>query len=123
MRLYPAVWGIARQSTNIFIFQSLMQRDPRFFPNPDAFDPERWRENPICSGRIPRFAYLSFGGGPKVCVSAAFATFEATFLLAMMPQQFHLDHVPGHPIRPLPTVTLRSKHGIPVTVQRRPTST
>ena len=101
----------------------MTQRDPRFFPTPDAFDPERWREDPIRSGRIPRFAYFSFGGGPRVCVGAAFATLEATLLLAMMQQQFHLDRVPGHPVRPLPTVTLRPKHGIPVTVQRRPTST
>jgi hypothetical protein len=80
MRLYPAVWGIGRTAiadceiggyrvtagTNIFIFQSLTQRDPRFFPNPDAFDPERWREDPIRTG-----------GGPRVCVGAAFAMLEA----------------------------------------------
>lgn len=136
MRLYPAVWGIGRRAiadceiggyrvtadTNIFIFQSLTQRDPRFFPNPDAFDPERWREDPIHSGKIPRFAYFPFGGGPRVCVGAAFATLEATLLLSMIQQKFHLDLVPGHPVEPLPTVTLRPKHGIRVTVQRRPTS-
>jgi len=133
MRLYPAVWGIGRRAvadceiggyrvtagTNIFIFQSLTQRDPRFFSNPDAFDPERWREDPVRSGKIPRFAYFPFGGGPRVCVGAAFAMLEATLLLAMIQQKFHLDLVPGHPVQPHASVTLRPKHGIRVTVHRR----
>lgn len=137
MRLYPAVWGIGRRAmadceigeyhvtagTNIFIFQSLTQRDPRFFTNPDAFDPERWREDPVRSGKIPRFAYFPFGGGPRVCVGASFAMLEATLLLAMIQQKFHLDLVPGHLVEPLASVTLRPKHGIRVTVRRRATST
>lgn len=133
MRLYPAVWGIGRRAiadceiggyrvtagTNIFIFQSLTQRDPRFFPDPDAFDPERWCEDPVRSGKIPRFAYFPFGGGPRVCVGAAFAMMEATLLLAMIQRAFHLELVPGHPVELLPSVTLRPKYGIQVTVQRR----
>ncbi|MGB7465261.1 MAG: cytochrome P450 [Candidatus Acidiferrum sp.] len=136
MRLYPAVWGVGRKAiadceiggyrvtagTNIFIFQSLTQRDPRFFPDPNAFDPERWREDPIRSGKIPRFAYFPFGGGPRVCVGAAFAMLEAMLLLAMIQQEFHLELVPGHLVEPLPSVTLRPKHGIRVTVHRRLTS-
>ncbi|HKQ86402.1 MAG TPA: cytochrome P450 [Candidatus Acidoferrales bacterium] len=137
MRLYPAVWGVGRRAiadceiggyrvaagTNIFIFQALTQRDPRFFSNPDEFDPERWREDPVRSGKIPRFAYFPFGGGPRVCVGASFAMLEATLLLAMIQQKFHLDLVPGHPVEPLPSVTLRPKHGIRVTVHRRAFST
>ncbi len=133
MRLYPAVWGIGRRAisdceiggyrvnagTNIFIFQSLTQRDARFFSNPDAFDPERWREDPVRSGKIPRFAYFPFGGGPRVCVGAAFAMMEATLLLAMMQRKFHFELVPGHPVEPLPSVTLRPKHGIVVNIHRR----
>jgi cytochrome P450 len=133
MRLYPAVWGIGRKAiadceiggyrvekgTNIFLFQSLTQRDPRFFPDPEAFDPERWREDPVRSGKIPRFAYFPFGGGPRVCVGAAFAMMEATLLLAMTQRAFHLELVPGHPVELLPSVTLRPKHGIRVTVHRR----
>jgi cytochrome P450 len=136
MRLYPPVWRIARKAvadceiggyrvtsgTNIFIFQSLTQRDPRFFTNPDAFDPERWREDPVRSGKIPRFAYFPFGGGPRVCVGAAFAMLEATLLLAMIEQKFHLDLVPGHLVKPVPSVTLRPERGIRVTLHRRPTS-
>jgi cytochrome P450 len=133
MRLYPAVWGIGRRAiadceiggyrvtagTNIFIFQSLTQRDPRFFSNPDAFEPERWREDPVRSGKIPRFAYFPFGGGPRVCVGASFAMLEATLLLAMIQHRFYMDLVPGHPVEPMPSVTLRPKHGIRATLHRR----
>jgi len=137
MRLYPAVWGIGRRAiadceiggyrvaagTNIFIFQYLTQRDPRFFSNPDAFDPERWREDPIRSGRIPRFAYFPFGGGPRVCVGASFAMLEATLLLAMVEQKFRLQLAPGQSVEPVASVTLRPKDGIHVTVHHRPSST
>lgn len=133
MRLYPAVWGIGRRAiadceiggyrvaagTNIFIFQYLTQRDPRFFSNPEQFDPERWRDDPVRSGKIPRFAYFPFGGGPRVCVGASFAMLEATLLLAMIQQRFHLDLVPAHPVEPIPSVTLRPKQGIRVTTHRR----
>jgi cytochrome P450 len=133
MRLYPAVWGIGRRAiadceiggyrvgagTNVFLFQSLTQRDPRFFSNPDAFDPERWREDPVRAGKIPRFAYFPFGGGPRVCVGASFAMLEATLLLAMIQQRFHLELVPGHPVEPMPSVTLRPKQGIRVRASLR----
>ena len=133
MRLYPAVWGIGRRAlkdcelggyrvpagSNIFILQWRTQRDPRFFPEPERFDPERWREDPVRSGKIPRFAYFPFGGGPRVCVGAAFAMMEAVLLLAMIQQKFHLEVVPGHPIEIFASVTLRPKHGIRVIPQRR----
>jgi cytochrome P450 len=133
MRLYPAVWGIGRRAladcqiggyritagTNIFIFQWLTQRDSRFFSHPETFDPERWREDPVRSGKIPRFAYFPFGGGPRVCVGAAFAMIEATMLLATILRRVHLELVPGHPVEMLPSVTLRPKYGIRVVTEFR----
>jgi cytochrome P450 len=128
MRLYPAVWGIGRRAledcelggyripagSNVFILQWRTQRDARFFPDPDRFDPERWRDDPVRAGKIPRFAYFPFGGGPRVCVGASFAMMEATLLLAMIQQKFHLEIVPGHPIEIFASVTLRPKYGIRV---------
>jgi cytochrome P450 len=133
MRLYPAVWGIGRRAiadcdiggyrvaagTNIFIFQYLTQRDPRFFSNPEVFDPERWREDPIRAGKIPRFAYFPFGGGPRVCVGASFAMLEATLLLAMIERRFRLRLVPSRSVEPVASVTLRPKDGIHLTVHHR----
>jgi len=128
MRLYPAVWGIGRRAieecelggyrvpagSNVFILQWRTQRDARFFPDPDRFDPERWREDPIRSGKIPRFAYFPFGAGPRVCVGASFAMMEVILLLATIQQRFHLEIVPGHPIEIFASVTLRPKYGIRV---------
>ena len=133
MRLYPAVWGIGRRAieecalggyrvpagSNVFILQWRTQRDPRFFPDPERFDPERWREDPVRSGKIPRFAYFPFGGGPRVCVGASFAMMEITLLLAMIQQRFHLEIAPEHPIELFASVTLRPKYGIRVIPQRR----
>jgi cytochrome P450 len=137
MRLYPAVWGIGRRAvedcelggyrvpagSNVFILQWRTQRDPRFFPDADRFDPERWRDDPVRSGKIPRFAYFPFGGGPRVCVGAAFAMMEATLLLAMIQQKYHLEIVPGHPIELFASVTLRPKYGIRVIPRRRTADT
>ena len=133
MRLYPAVWGIGRKAiadcelggyripagSNLFILQWRTQRDARFFPDPERFDPERWRDDPVRSGKIPRFAYFPFGGGPRVCVGASFAMMEATLLLAMIQQRFHLELVPDHPVEILASVTLRPKYGIRVIAKRR----
>src|SRR5712692_8623976 len=133
MRLYPAVWGIGRRAveecelggyriragSNLFILQWRTQRDARFFPDPERFDPERWRDDPVRSGKIPRFAYFPFGGGPRVCVGASFAMMEATLLLAMIQQRFHLELVPDHPVEILASVTLRPKYGIRVIAKRR----
>jgi cytochrome P450 len=136
LRLYPAVWGIGRRAiaecelggyrvpagSNIFILQWRTQRDARFFPDPERFEPERWREDPVRTGKIPRFAYFPFGGGPRVCVGASFATMEATLLLAMIQQNFHLELFPNHPIEIFASVTLRPKHGIRMIAKRRQAS-
>ena len=137
LRLYPAVWGIGRKAiaecelggyripagSNVFILQWRTQRDARFFPEPERFDPERWRDDPVRSGKIPRFAYFPFGGGPRVCVGAAFAMMEATLLLAMIQQRYKLEPVPNHPIALLATVTLRPKYGIRMVAKRRKANT
>lgn len=133
MRLYPPAWGFGRRpisdfelngyripaGTNIFISQWITQRDPRWFPNPARFDPERWRVDPVRSGRIPRFAYFPFGGGPRVCVGAGFAMMEATLLLAAIAQRFRFSLVPGHTVEALPSATLRPKYGIKAVLHRR----
>jgi cytochrome P450 len=133
LRLYPAVWGIGRRAiaecelggyrlpagSNVFILQWRTQRDARFFLDPERFEPERWREDPVRSGKIPRFAYFPFGGGPRVCVGASFAMMEATLLLAMIQQNYHLELFPNHPVEVFASVTLRPKHGIRMIAKRR----
>ena len=133
LRLFPPAWGIGRctlrdfdlrgyrirKGTNLFIMQWLVHRDPRFFPDPLRFDPERWRVDPVRSGRIPRFAYFPFGGGPRVCIGAGFAMMEATLLLATIAQRYRFSVLPDPPVVPFFSVTLRPRHGLPVQLESR----
>ena len=98
--------------SNFILRQWVIHRDPRCFPDPERFDPERWRRGPARTGRIPRYAYFPFGGGPRVCVGAGFAMMEATLLLATIAQKFRLTLAPNQSIEPLFSVTLRPKNGI-----------
>ncbi len=133
LRLFPPAWGIGRRAlhdfdlrgfripagTNVFIMQWLVHRDPRFFPDPLRFDPERWRVDPVRTGRIPRFAYFPFGGGPRVCIGAGFAMMETTLLLATIAQRYRFTLRPDPPVVPFFSVTLRPRHGVPVQVESR----
>jgi cytochrome P450 len=133
MRLYPPVWIIGRRAlapfrlgeyelpaeTNVLMSQLLMHRDARYFPDPGRFDPDRWKNGDSRSASLPRFAYFPFGGGPRVCIGAGFATMEAVLLLATIAQQFQITLVPGQTIEALPSVTLRPKTGIQATLKCR----
>lgn len=133
LRLYPPAWGIGRLAirdfeiagfhmragTNVFILPWLVHRDPRFFPDPLRFDPERWRGDPARAGRIPRFAYFPFGGGPRVCIGAGFAMMEATLLLATIAQRYRFTLLPEPPVVPFFSITLRPRHGLPVRICAR----
>ena len=99
--------------------QWLTHRDARFFPDPERFDPERWRADPVRKGKIPRFAYFPFGGGPRVCIGAGFAMMETTLLLAAIAQRFRLTLEPGQTIELLFSVTLRPKSGMRMVLHQR----
>jgi cytochrome P450 len=131
LRLYPPAFAIGREVDKAFevggyelpkgaqltVSPFVVQRDPRFFPEPERFLPERWltpREP-----ALPRFAYFPFGGGPRVCIGNHFAMMEATLVLATMLQQLELTVVPGYRLELAPSVTLRPARGVPVLVRRR----
>jgi cytochrome P450 len=133
MRLYPPAWGIGRLAindieingyriparTNVFLMQWITHRDARFFPDPERFDPERWRDDPVRRGRIPRFAYFPFGGGPRVCVGAGFAMMEATLLLATIAQRYSLSLPANSRVTPFFSITLRPKDGLTMRLHKR----
>jgi cytochrome P450 len=133
MRLYPPVWVIGRRAlapfrlgeyelpadTNVLISQLIMHKDARYFPEPERFDPDRWSTGDPRGASLPRFAYFPFGGGPRVCVGAAFGMMEAVLLLATIAQQFRIQIAPAQKAKMQPTVTLRPRNGIPVTLKRR----
>jgi len=98
-----------------------MHRDPRYFPEPEKFDPDRWLSER--SQKLPRFAYFPFGGGPRQCIGNSFAMMETTLLLAAIAQRFQFRAVSADPIIAAPSFTLRPKHGIRMTLQARQGST
>ena len=133
MRLYPPAWILNSRTTveptelgpylipagvQLFISPYAMHRLPQYFPEPDQFNPDRW--TPEFEKQLPRYAYLPFGGGPRVCIGNAFAMMEAQLVLATMLQQFTTSLSTGDvPLNP--QVTLSAKGGLPVTLHRRQT--
>jgi cytochrome P450 len=133
MRLYPPAWGVGRRAlrefeaggyrlpagTNVLLMQWITHRDPRFYPDPERFDPERWIEKPDQTSHLPRFTYFPFGGGPRMCLGSSFAMVEATLLVAAIAQKFRFSLAPGQRVEILPSVTLRPKYGIKMILERR----
>lgn len=132
MRIYPPVWVIGREAlqdmeirgvhiakgTQVVLPQWVVHRDPRFFPEPERFDPDRFL--PERAASLPRFAYFPFGGGPRVCIGNHFAMMEATLLLATFGQRFHFEPLAGERLEFRPSVTLRPKgEGLRVRLLRR----
>jgi cytochrome P450 len=87
--------------------QWVVHRDPRWFPNPEGFDPDRWL--PERARALPRFAYFPFGGGPRICIGNHFAMMEATLILALIVRRWHVELLPGQRLELKPSVTLRQR--------------
>ncbi len=131
MRLYPPAWAVGRECVRecevggyrvakgmqVFGFQWVVQRDPRWFNDPLTFRPERWGEEAI--SRLPKYAYFPFGGGPRLCIGNYFATMEAVLILATIAQRFRLRLAPDHKLEVLPALSLRPKHGLKMTLEAR----
>jgi cytochrome P450 len=138
LRLYPPAFGVSREpivdtkigdydipkSSVVFINIFGVQRDPNIFPEPERFDPERFSsEN---EKRIPKYAYIPFGGGPRICIGNAFAMMEAKLLLATLAQHWRFTPVAGHIVKPVRAFTLRPQGGLKMIAHRRtppPTTT
>jgi cytochrome P450 len=97
--------------------QWVLHRDPRYWDQPERFDPTRWVGN--LAARLPRFVYFPFGGGPHLCIGSGFAMLEATLLLATIAQRFHLALVPDQPVVLQPLMTLRPRYGMRMSLQER----
>ncbi|MCC6893057.1 MAG: cytochrome P450 [Anaerolineae bacterium] len=131
MRLYPPVSSAGREPIEdieiggytlpkgslVTIAIYAMHRNPEIFENPETFDPERF--SPENEKKIPRYAYLPFGAGPRVCIGNSFAMMEARLILATMVQHADLTLVPGQKIEPKQLVTIRPANGMAVTVKMR----
>ncbi|HEX4592635.1 MAG TPA: cytochrome P450, partial [Bryobacteraceae bacterium] len=124
MRLYPPAWAIGRMSKAPFelggvpiaaksiciVSPYVIQRDPRWFPDPERFDPERW--TPEARDARPKFSYFPFGGGARVCIGERFAWMEGVLMIAVIAQKWKLRLAPDQRVEPLPLITLRTKYGM-----------
>lgn len=131
IRLYPPAWMMGRFLTApitlrgrefapgelLMISPYTMGRDPRFYPQPLDFRPERF--TPEERQSRPRFAYFPFGAGPRQCIGEGFAWMEGTLVLAMVAQRFALRLAPGATAEVEALLTLRPKHGMPMRIHRR----
>jgi len=127
MRLYPPAHTMAREpiapdyilghripaGAVVLIAPWLIHRRASLWEHPHRFNPERFTAEP------PRFTYIPFGAGQRICIGAAFAMTEAILILAMVAQRYRLRLKAGHPIEPQGLITLRPRYGMPMTIELR----
>lgn len=131
MRVYPPVYLIGREATRdmelggyrvkkgytIFMSQWVNHRDPRYFPDPEKFLPERWEDG--LASRIPKYAYYPFGGGPRVCIGNTFSLMESAIILPAVGQKYRFTLNPDARIDVNPQITLTPAYGIPARLKLR----
>ena len=135
MRLYPPAWilngrlaledaqlggyTIPKGST-VFISPYVMHHLPQYFTEPEQFKPERFTTE--FEKSLPKFAYMPFGGGARVCIGNAFAMMEAHLILATIAQQYRLELAQTEPINYKPQITLTPENGMQMRLSERETA-
>jgi cytochrome P450 len=131
MRLYPPAYILGRRALQPYsvrgfdfpartIFlgpQFIVHRDPRWWPAPDAFTPDRWLDAAATATR-PKLAYFPFGAGTRICVGEQFAWMEAILVLATIARRWRI-RVDGPDPECDPIITLRPKGGVPARLEQR----
>jgi cytochrome P450 len=131
MRIYPPVMAIPRRAVRdtsigpysvpagseaiIWVYRT--HHDPRFFPQPERFLPERFEDAP--SAARPKHAYLPFGAGQRACIGQSFALIEAQLIVATFSQRLQLKYARKRPPGMRLGVTLAPKGGLPMRVSGR----
>ncbi len=131
MRVYPPVAMVVRQSTrpltiggvevtphdNVFVPIYAIHHHHRLWPNPDAFDPDRFLPEAVKARH--RWSYLPFGAGPRICIGMGFALLELVAILATVLPGARLSAEPGFKPTPKLRITMRPAEGMPMQVHRR----
>jgi enediyne biosynthesis protein E7 len=131
LRLYPPVWVLTRRcvhadrlagyqapaGTDVFMSPYVVQRDPKHWPEPDAFQPDRFGSG--AESAAHRFAFIPFSAGPRHCVGETFATYEMAIHIYQAARQFRLRHAPSGPMEMEARINLRSRQDVLMCVERR----
>jgi cytochrome P450 len=131
MRLYPPVPRLVRTALQdyevggytvpagslVVVSQYLMHRDPRFFPDPLRFDPERW--TPEARRERPAYCYFPFGGGPRRCIGDGFAYVEGVLVLAAFASRWRLRPAARERVELLVTHFLHPRGPLMMRAERR----
>lgn len=132
MRLYPPVPSLSRMALAddiapgqcaipkgalVVVSPYLLHRHETLWEAPDRFRPERFL--PGARETIPRYAYLPFGTGPRVCIGQQFAMVEAVIVLATLLRQMRFDYANEEAPTPVQRITLRPRDGMPMRVTAR----
>lgn len=131
LRLYPPVWIVTRRildeavidgihvrnGTLLLVCPYNIHRNPRYWPDPDAFDPDRFLPERL--GAHQKGQYLPFGMGKRACVGANLAMLELTTIVSELVRAVRLDAWPGHTPKTGSSLTLRPEGGMPVQCSRR----
>ena len=129
MRLYPPVGWFGRLAAGpdriggydvptgaiLVLSPWLVQRDPRFWPEPEHFDPARFAPG----ARQAPYTYFPFGGGPRTCIGSHFALTEMLVTLAVLASRVRLHPATEALVQAELLVTLRPVGGLPMRVERR----
>ena len=131
LRLYPPGWVLSRRTveadvlggypvaagTNVLLPLYLLHRHPRFWRDPEAFDPERFA--PEHESQRPRFAYMPFAAGPRHCIGETFALYEMQMHLYKVARRYRLRYVPDKPLELEAQINLRTRHPLHMRLEAR----
>ena len=131
LRLRPPVWAMGRTAVAehradghtiepgaiVVIAPWLLHHDARWWSEPAAFRPERWLEGE--QDRRPRYAFLPFGGGPRVCIGEPFARLEAAMIVASIGRRWRFESATTPEPELQAVITLRPRGGLPMVARRR----